>query len=273
MKPQLAQIAKDVASLLDSDSWVMEQKFDGDRFLVCFDGPDSVRTFSRRGTETAVPRIKTARHTLDLSPIKGNHDLTIFDGEIMPEGVFHVFDVLSFRGTEVLDWTLEARRAILERTVAQLQDRGFHLVPQYHGGDKAPFLAEITAANLEGVMFKRLGSKYKMDHRSKDWLKHKLYKSCSVIITELCREGKPESVTVCLYDGHEVSGCKIPIRYQEELGIQVGDVIDVKYLSVTKDWKITQPTFLKKRTDISPQDCTKEQLKYASQGSEAWGSV
>jgi ATP-dependent DNA ligase len=254
-----------VQALLDSPLWAMEEKFDGDRLLIVYKNDDQVNAYGRQGTECIVPRIKTARQTLEFTPLDSWHKgTTVLDGEVMPNGEFKVFDIplLCDKQTRGLPYT--RRRDILQKVLPQMAGSGFSLV--YSETDpegKHNMLRSIEAWRGEGAMFKHVDSTYRFDYRSNEWLKWKLYKTCSVVITEMQREGKPEAVTICVYDGdklHEVSGCKIPSRYQTEYRIATGDVIEVRYLSVSPDYKLIQPVFLAKRKDVSPTECKKEQL-------------
>lgn len=241
----------------------MEEKFDGDRFLMVYTD-QSVKAYTRQGTEAVVPRIKTARHTLEFLPFSDKHKgTTVIDGEIMGDGQYHVFDIPIFQEAATGALTYTKRRAILERLPLWKQS-GFNLVESVTDpAAKEAKLKAITENGLEGVVFKHVDSTYRFDFRSTLWLKWKLTKTLSAFITEVHREGKPEAFTICVYDGenlHELSGCKIPSRYQSEYDIRLGDVIEVRYLSVSDDDKLIQPVFVTKRRDISPFECTKEQL-------------
>ena len=266
MKPQLAHVAKDVQALLDSPDWAMEEKYDGDRLLIVYKDHDQVNAYGRQGTECIVPRIKTARQTLEFTPAGGKHKgTTVLDGEVMLDGQFHVFDIPMLCDKQIGALPYARRRDILRQVFPMWDKVGFDIIrSETDTTAKWEMLHEIEDANLEGAMFKHVDSTYRFDYRSNEWLKWKLYKTCSAIITQMQREGKPEAVTICVYDGdklHEVSGCKIPSRYQDEYRIVTGDVIEVRYLSVSADYKLIQPVFLTKRKDVSPTECTKEQLR------------
>lgn len=264
MIPQLAHVAKDLDSYILSPDWALEEKFDGDRLLIHFIDSDTVRAYSRQGNEVVVPRIKTARSVLEFKPLPKNNGVTILDGEVMPDGTFHLFDIPLLLGQEIKNLPYSKRRDILTKTFSAIRQPGFVLVESITDPKlKRQKAVEIHAAGGEGVMFKSLTSTYRFDHRSNEWLKWKFYKTASVIIMEMQREGKDEAVTIGVFkDGNiqEISGCKIPWRYQQEFGITAGDVIEVRYLNFTKDDKLIQPVFLKKRNDVNSKECTIETL-------------
>lgn len=262
MKPQLAHTLSNSDSLLADDGWWMEQKFDGDRLLLVYEDGKIPSAITRKGEPAVLP--KSAN--LDMkSPIHHLHrGTTILDCELMEHGAVYVFDIPMIRGVNLCGLEYRRRRELLENLFESFHPAGFVLVDVFRTTDeKQEAFQGIRNNGDEGVIFKKLDSKYRFDYRSKGWIKHKFYKTCSAIVTELNRENKPESVTICVIDNgsyHEISGCKIPSRYQEELGITVGDVIEVRYLSLTPDNKVTQPIFIRKRRDIEPSEATLERL-------------
>jgi ATP-dependent DNA ligase len=262
MKPQLAHTTKVPFSLIDNPRWMMEQKFDGDRLLLVYEDAKMPRGFTRKGEECTLPSIKG----LDLTPLHSRHrGRTILDCEMLEDGQIHVFDIPEMQSIDLCGMMYSRRRELLENTFTYFEREGFNCVSVFKTQDEKleAFYRFKNDTTIEGIMFKHDASFYRFNHRNKEWRKHKFYKTCSAIITELCREGKDESVTICVKDGeayHEVSGCKIPSRYQQELGIQVGDVIEVRFLTLTPDNKITQPVFIRKRRDIDPETATLERL-------------
>lgn len=268
MIPQSAHVAKALEPLLNNDDWVMEEKFDGDRYLLVYKDCDRPRAYTRQGNEALVPRIKTARHTLEFFPADSFHvGTTILDGEILATGEFKIFDMPMCMDLETHKLTYDKRRAMLEKVFPLWKQPGFELVDVERGGQKELIAQRLFSRQHEGLMFKRRDSIYKFDHRTYNWLKWKFYKTGSVIITEMQREGKPEAATICVYDGDdlvEVSGVKIPTIYQEQQNIQQGDIIEVRFLKVTEGGKLREPVFLKKRTDVDPTECTIEKLNEAN---------
>jgi bifunctional non-homologous end joining protein LigD len=85
-----------------------------------------------------------------------------------PPATLVAFDVLRADGRGVVSQPLEMRRFILEALVPYdraplLRSRAFR--------DGRALLAQCEALQLEGVVAKRLGSRYRFGHRTDDWLK------------------------------------------------------------------------------------------------------
>ncbi len=254
MKPQLAKVTTDITLFTMDPFWAMEEKFDGDRMLIAYTD-NTVRAYSRTGTECVVPS--------QIKAVQKNKGLTILDGELMKDGSFKVFDIPSFMGISFGGQSLIHRRSILQAAMAKW-DQGEKVSLVYQARtieEKLALQTKIVDSDGEGFMFKRLDSKYRFDYRTPDWLKFKLYKTASVVVTELQRDGKPEAIGIGVYDNDnliEVSGCKLPYCHQE--GIDVGDVIEVKYLQFTDDNRLREPVFIKKRNDVYANECTKNKL-------------
>jgi hypothetical protein len=71
---------------------------------------------------------------------------------------------------------------------------------------------------------------------------------------------KPEAARLGLFDCDDIGGVKIPMKYQQQQKIKVGDVVEIRYLYVGSQGKLYQPIFLRKRLDIDPSSCILKQL-------------
>lgn len=85
------------------------------------------------------------------------------------------FDVLLWDDTEMLDRPLSERRALLEKNIPNIKHvLGISQAVQAEGVAEAKaFFAEAKTAGCEGVMVKRLESKYQPGSRVGDWIKQK----------------------------------------------------------------------------------------------------
>ncbi len=179
--PMLATLAEDVPT---GAGWAFEVKWDGYRALAYLRGSEA-RLVSRNGNDlterfSSVARaLATAIKTPDC----------VLDGEVcaldengrssfslMQQGtgafVYYVFDLLELEGRPLIDLPLEERRAEL----ARLLDRRNRTVLLSETFDDGPALAEAAKAqDLEGVIAKRLGSRYEPGRRSRNWLKVKTH--------------------------------------------------------------------------------------------------
>ena len=170
--------------------WVHEVKWDGVRVLVDVTDGD-VRFFSRNGN-----LVTAAWPDLSGSPLGGRD--VLLDGEVIAlnerglpdfrvlQHRMHVrkavdaarlaeripatlmtFDLLRLDGEDLTGRPLAERRALLEGL--GLDESRWQVPAAYDDGQ---MLWEATGQQgLEGVVSKRVGSRYRFDTRSKDWLK------------------------------------------------------------------------------------------------------
>lgn len=254
-----AQLAKDAFQspeqyIWNDDFW-MEQKFDGQRFLVRI--VDGVLTaYNRHGVEMNVPEWLLTMF-MDGTFSKGQWE---FDGELV-DGRYHIFDCL-YAAKEMRKKPFSLRRAKLEQIfdLWKPADR-IHITTIARSSEEKDLLfTALYDNNAEGAVVKKWDEPYRPG--KKTMLKLKFVTDCDVEVMELERDGKPLAITIgCVgADGKivEVSGCKIP----PSVKLSVGDVITVNYLYATDDNKLTQPTFKCVRNDTTAD--TVESLKHTS---------
>ena len=259
-----AMLAKTVeesrlSSLLSDPEWVVEQKLDGKRLLVkVVDGIAS--GYNRHGEPTSIP--SKVKQAFDHPGFAGTW---IFDGELVKD-VYHVFDIVDLPTDGWENAALRVRREVLERVTNNVvADNGhIRLVPQFVK-NKEIFVNALKKFNTEGFILKRLGAKHQPDVRSYDYLKFKFVDTAEAFITETFVDGKDQAVRLGLYHNGktvDAGGCKIPMEYVGELN--VNDVIEVRYLYATDEFKFYQPVWVRLRDDKYPKDCTTDQLKFTN---------
>ncbi|QMU70720.1 non-homologous end-joining DNA ligase [Streptacidiphilus sp. P02-A3a] len=91
-----------------------------------------------------------------------------------------LFDVLWLDGRSLLDEPYERRRALLE--ALPLAGTRVVVPPAWPGSTSAQALAWTRGEGLEGLIAKRLGSRYRPGVRSRDWIKIKHVRSVDVVI-------------------------------------------------------------------------------------------
>lgn len=187
MRPMLATATDHVPA---GDAWVHEVKWDGVRVLVDVTG-GVTRMFSRNGN------VVTAAWPDLSAPPLGDRDLLV-DGEVIAlndRGIpdfrvlqhrMHVrkaseaarlselipatlmtFDLLRLDGDDLTGRPLEVRRDLLAGL--GLAESKWQVPASY---DDGVMLWDATLTQgLEGVVSKRLSSRYRFDTRSRDWLK------------------------------------------------------------------------------------------------------
>ena len=260
-----AQLAVDAPMPADqyvwNDDWWMEQKIDGQRFLVvCEDG--EVRAYNRHGVEMTMPAWLLGRF-LDGTFNKGRWE---FDGELL-DGRYYIFDCLYAGNKDMRKSPFSLRRAKLEQIFQLWAPDAFVRITTIArtSEEKDLLYGTLFQMRAEGAVVKKYDAKYTPGKKVKHLLKLKFVTDCDVAVMELKRDGKPLAITVGLQRHGklvEVSGCKVPPSVAETL--KPYDVITVNYLYATDDDKLTQPTFQCVRTDKAWLDCTFDQLKYTN---------
>ncbi len=215
--PMLATLVDDIPK---GDEWVFEVKWDGYRALAYVSGGD-VTLRSRRGNDFT-ERFATVARALEQAVKTPD---CVLDGEVcalddegrssfsaMQQGkpgtplVYYVFDVLEVEGEPLVDLPLEERRERLE----QLLDRRNRTVKiSEFFDDGEALLAAVREQGLEGVIAKRVGSRYVVGRRSRDWLKIKTHGGQEFVIAGYTkgqgrRSGAFGSLVLGYYQGDEL---------------------------------------------------------------------
>ena len=208
-QPMLARLAD---KLPVGPQWSYEVKFDGYRCLAAKLG-SRVILHSRRATHgTNYPTVTAAVASLKA-------DRVMLDGEIValgPDGrpsfqalqhraaardhafVYYVFDVLRVGDRDLRREPLRIRRQVLEPLV-----RGTPvLLSEALPGTPEQIERSVRGLGLEGVVAKRLDSRYEPGQRSGAWVKVKFQPSQDFVIGGFLPGGdRVESLIVGVYDG------------------------------------------------------------------------
>jgi len=253
--PELAALPADDA-LLDAE------------VVVFADGAPSFGALAER---MHVSRVDRARHLAERIPV-----------------TLLVFDVLRLGDRDLMDQPLGARREILEGL--DLNDDRWQTPPVYADGR---MLFDATyEQGLEGIVSKRLSSRYRPGLRSKDWLKFAHRRRESYVVGGWRPEtdsrdrlgavlvGQP-SADGLLYRGRVgrgIAGRKAAVLREVLAGLTrdstpfadevprldaVGVtwvepvlVVDVESLGPSAQGRIRQPSYVGTRSDLTPEDLT-----------------
>ena len=189
-KPMLATLAADVPR---GAGWTFEVKWDGYRAIATESGGDTTLT-SRNGNDLTARFLNVAKEI----PKAVKTPDCVLDGEVcaldesgrssfsaMQQGkagtpiVYYVFDVLEIEGEPVVDLPLVERRKLLEG----LLDRRNKIVRLSETFDDGQALLDAAKQQrLEGIMAKRLDSKYLPGRRTRDWLKVKTHSEQEFVV-------------------------------------------------------------------------------------------
>jgi bifunctional non-homologous end joining protein LigD len=316
LQPMLATLTK---SSFDDPAWGFEPKWDGVRALAVCD--TSTRLFSRNGKDM----------TEGYPELAGLHDRlvaldAVLDGEIVAfqDGkpsfqllqqrmhvreprrvealakripvVFMAFDLIYLDGKSLTAEPLRERRAALEEIL--VPDEHVQLSPLVEGAGVALYRA-AEEQGLEGIVAKRLDSRYEPGARSRSWLKVKLTYDADVVIVgwtegEGRRAGSIGSLVMAVYDsdglryvgnvgtGFDRAGLDDAARRLEELEptdppfdrsvlrtapelrrahfVEPRLVAIVEHRQLTDAGRLRAPAFKGWRDDKAPEECTFDQL-------------
>jgi bifunctional non-homologous end joining protein LigD len=222
----------------DEAGYGFEIKWDGVRFLA-YVARGRVRLQSRTGREMTerFPEADALLESLGRRQAVIDGELVALDDEGRPsfqmlQGRMHLasellvrermssipvtliaFDLLHLSGRSIREQAYERRRELLEG----LGLDGPRLqTPRWHRGEGAALLAASRERGLEGVVAKRLGSRYLPGKRSEAWLKVKNHRSQEVVIGGwLPGKGRRSNTLGALLAGYYEDG---ELRYAGKVG-------------------------------------------------------
>jgi bifunctional non-homologous end joining protein LigD len=190
--PMLARLSTLPA---DEPGWAFEVKWDGVR-AIAHSQPGRIRFISRNENDVsaAYPELRALHRALGSHEAILDGEIVAFDDEGHPSfqalqsrmhlrgkaavrrlaqstpATYMVFDLLWLDGHSLTGLPYTKRRARLE---ALNLDGEHWRTPEYHTGDGTAFLAATKEQGLEGILAKRLDSRYIPGGRGGSWLKIK----------------------------------------------------------------------------------------------------
>ncbi|MDQ3402131.1 MAG: non-homologous end-joining DNA ligase [Actinomycetota bacterium] len=202
LEPMLASPGS-LPSALDDELWTYEFKWDGVRALARVDG-GRLRLFSRRGNDITgtYPELRELGEELGSTQVWLDGEIVAFqDGKpsfsalqkrmhVSDQRIarrlaadvpisYVVFDVLHLDGRSLLTLPCTARREALEGL--GLRGPSWNTSPSYPGAGPA-VLETAREQALEGIIAKRLESRYHPGKRVPDWIKITDLRAAEVII-------------------------------------------------------------------------------------------
>lgn len=190
-RPQLATLADEP---FDNENWLFETKFDGYRALAQIES----------GKTTLISRNGNSFNTKYRDIVKTLNEISndlVLDGEIVIEDQhgksrfqwlqnidkkpkqgklkYYVFDLLYFNGYDLRQLDLILRKKILKALLPKLPDIVYS---EHRIGNGIEAFAEAEKLGGEGIIAKKITSKYYTDKRSKEWLKVKTEKQQEMVI-------------------------------------------------------------------------------------------
>ena len=299
LRPMLATL---VDEPFDDPQWVFETKWDGFRVIARVErGKASL--YSRNGR-----RITADYPTIAAALTKIRHR-AVLDGELVALDArgrsrfqllqnarrsrtrlrYYVFDLLSLDGVDVRGRTLIVRTKLLRRILPRHTAIRFSRHIKAHGKS---FFRRARRLGLEGIMAKRVNSRYRSGRRTRDWLKIKTAKRQEVAIAGFTRPRRSRKYFGALvlalrrrgawrYAGHAGTGFSAatlksihrrltplirtrrpfdqPIPHESTTTwVRSRLVCEVKFTEWTKDGQMRHPAFVGLRNDKPARDVVRE---------------
>jgi bifunctional non-homologous end joining protein LigD len=187
------------ANLVDSmpsGDWIYEIKFDGFRALALRSGSET-RILSRNQKDLGgkFPEVTESIAALNIQDAiidgeivaldeKGRSSFQLlqsFDmGEDRPPIVFYAFDLLRLNGEDLRNLPIEERKAKLEELLKK--PPGVIRYSVSFTEDVKELVSRVRELGLEGLIAKRLGSRYEPGKRTGAWIKLKLHQEQEFVI-------------------------------------------------------------------------------------------
>ena len=311
LKPMLATPS---AAAPRDPGWAFELKWDGIRALGYVYG-GRIRLLSRNGNDVTrrYPELRKLGETLGARDVVLDGEIVAFDESSRPsfellQRRMHVesestirrlaneipvtyvlFDVLWLDGRSTMTRPYNERRALL---VELGLNGAWWQTPPNEEGDGAATIEVSQRFGLEGVVAKRIDSRYESGRRSRAWLKVKNHRGQEFVVGgwqpgEKGRTGSIGSLLVGYYDGDVLhyagkvgSGLSGPViseleglfapRSRDDSPFGAGRVpkgvrfvepdlvVDVRFTEWTTAGNIRHPTFRGLRSDKDPRDVVRE---------------
>jgi bifunctional non-homologous end joining protein LigD len=176
-------LAKRVQQLPQGRQWQYEAKFDGYRMEALKSG-QSVRLLSRNGADytqrfrsitEAVAKLNATTALLDGEVVavdeRGKPSFQMLQNRhVLPKGwrlAYYAFDLLHLDGEDLQSKPLIERRQQLESLIKNSEIR----LSEVLDADVETVIKVVQAEGLEGVVAKRIDSRYESDRRSGAWVK------------------------------------------------------------------------------------------------------
>ena len=297
----LPMLASTAGGPFSNPAWLFEPKLDGYRIITTVKaGKASLWSRSGLNASEKYPFLIPALEAMPVSEAVFDGEIVAFDDSgrisfeslqgylqsnrqgVPPPLVYYVFDILHLDGYDLTGVRLVERKSILKGVL----DQGtvVRLVEFFEADGKTLFDAAIKNG-LEGVIAKRIDSRYQPGRRSADWLKVKAMQTGDFIIGGYTAgEGSRENSLGALllgylddndrlnYAGHVGSGFdevtlaatkerldrirtpsspfpETPQTNATPTWVRPELVAEVKYAQWTRDGRLRIPTFLRLRED------------------------
>ncbi len=301
MELMLAKTSKDKELLLNDNSYMFDEKLNGYRCCINKFGENKLTAFGRTNSNgeksyytEKIPEILKCINTVIPEGTIIDGEICYFNNGIEDRGkvtsicntkdrikqrrirnkyppVFVAFDILKWRNNTIINDELIARKNLLKLVGNRFNEIGFdNLYISKYSTDKEgkqELIHDIFSKNREGVMAKKIDSKYNIKgNRNNDWYKLKKWNTEECIVTGFeysinqfaglmgalhISEQRPEGL---IYRGKVGTGFNVNDRIEFKELYENGDlvnnyIIEVSYTLLTCDNKFENPVYIDTRFD------------------------
>ncbi|MDE3183423.1 MAG: DNA ligase D [Bacteroidota bacterium] len=300
-------LAKETAEAFDDKGWLFEIKWDGYR-AIAEKKKSKILLYSRNGLDFA------EKYPVVVAQVKKVKADAVLDGEIVvlnDEGKpdfqflqhysenqnrpiqYYVFDLLELNGKDTTSLPLIDRKELLKKIIPENNPAIKYSDHIFEKGKS--FFRVSKEKDLEGIMAKKMDSKYYPGKRTTDWLKIKNHKTAEVIITGYTEPSGSRKYfgslilaakegTKFIYMGNAGTGFNAgslkelydlfqPLvqkksPFEEKIKnnskitwLKPAVICEVKFSEVTADGKLRHPVFLRLRDDKTINEINMDNIK------------
>ncbi|HXR83048.1 MAG TPA: DNA ligase D [Hanamia sp.] len=306
-------LAKETSKPFDDKQWLFEIKWDGYRAVAEKSG-DEISLYSRNGLNfrQTYPIVAEQLKNIDTDCIIDG-EIVVLNDEGKPDFQllqhysenknrpvqYYIFDLLELNGEDTTSLPLIDRKELLQKIIPE------NPVIKYsdHIMEKGKEFFEVSKEkDLEGIMAKRIDSKYYPGTRTTDWLKIKNHKTAEAIISGYTEPAGSRQFfgslilaekegTEFKYVGNAGSGFNDQslkelfdlmqplIQKQSPFKEKIKNtssvtwikpelVCEIKYSEITADGKFRHPVFLHLRNDKTIDEMNTENIETTKSSSE-----
>ena len=301
----------------DDDRWAYEIKWDGMRIIAFVEhGTIRLQSANLRDVTVSFPELAALGRALDGHEVILDGEAAAFDEDGRPSfgllqqrmhvgsaveasrraaqtpALYMAFDVLHVDGEDTTALPYLERRA---RLTDLLQDGASWRVPGHHVGDGAAMLAASKQRRLEGLIAKKIDSRYEIGRRSPCWVKVKNKARQELVVGgwlpgEGGRSGQLGALLVGYYEGDELRFAgRVGTGYSQRELARLGGLLaerarpdspftplppapvprlarwvtpdlvaEVEFTEWTREGILRHPSYQGLRTDKSPRDVVRE---------------
>ncbi|MFC5447979.1 ATP-dependent DNA ligase [Paenibacillus aestuarii] len=216
ISPMLVSGAKDNKPF-NSKHCIVELQLDGIRCLIANTDHFAMYTGQKQSIAHKFPELHMCPFPqgtivdgeLIIADTLGNPDYEamaarLFSARNKAPVVFYAFDIVQYKGIDVTNLPLAKRKELLEEAFEETDH--YKKVRSHDGKSASALFQQVQEQNLEGIVIKRLDSKYTSGRRLKTWQKVINWKSIDVIISGYRK--KDFSLLAAI---HNADGLPIPV--------------------------------------------------------------